>query len=136
MQEELNDVAMLLVDIDEAIAAKQKTAKSGSTPVENEEPKEGAAVENDEVPATNLEDSKPAYVPAKGSENSVHLELSRTENLFDPKTGAKKEGSTYVQVFTYSEWQAFKNHFKGLGFHIMKVLHDPYDEAAQYVHES
>ena len=48
-------------------------------------------------------------------------------------TGKRKSQSLNTQLFTYSEWQLFKNNFASLGYTIMKVLHDPYGEAAKFV---
>lgn len=45
----------------------------------------------------------------------------------------KEISKPYTQLFTYSEWQLFKNNFASLGYTIMKVLHDPYGEAAKFV---
>lgn len=78
-------------------------------------------------------DKSEGYTPAKGTENLIHLKLLKG-NRYSAKTG-KEINPPYKQVFTYSEWQVFKNNFKGLGYVITEVLHDPYNEAAQYVQE-
>lgn len=104
LQDELNDVALFLVDIDDVIeekeAAKTKTKKS-------------------------------TYVPKAGTEKMVHLSLVRGRR-FNPLTG-KEESAPFTQLFTFAEWQLFKKNFKGLGFTIMDVLHDPYGDAAELV---
>lgn len=76
-------------------------------------------------------DTKEGYTPAKGTEKLVHLMLTKG-NRFSAKTG-KEINPPYRQVFTFSEWQLFKNNFKGLGYTITEVLHDPYGEAEKYV---
>ena len=45
----------------------------------------------------------------------------------------KEESKPCTQLFTFAEWQLFKKNFKGLGYSIMKVLHDPYGEAKDFV---
>lgn len=67
------------------------------------------------------------YKPKPGTENMIHLSVVRGRK-FNPLTG-KEESAEYVQMFTYSEWKLFKEHHKGLGYTILKVLHDPYNEA-------
>lgn len=74
---------------------------------------------------------KPTYTPAKGTEKLVHLSIVRGRR-FNPMTG-KEESPVYTQLFTYAEWQVFKKAHRGLGYTIMAVLHDPYNEAAAFV---
>lgn len=71
------------------------------------------------------------YTPSKGTEKHVHLVISETRR-FDPKTG-KPLNRDRVQLFSYSEWRVFKKNFARLGYIIVKVLHDPYNEAAEFV---
>lgn len=109
LQEELDEVVLFLVDVDEVIEEK----------LASEKVKEAEA---------------PAYVPKKGTEKMVHLSIVRGRR-FNPMTG-KEESSPYTQLFTYPEWQLFKEHFGSLGYSIMKVLHDPYGEATEFVIKS
>ena len=92
-----------------------------------EQPEEKAT----EQPEEKTEEQPGSYKPARGTERMVHLELTRGRK-FDPNTG-KPVAKPYVQVFTYSEWQLFKQNFKALGFSIDRVLHDPYNEAEKYL---
>ena len=71
------------------------------------------------------------YKPAKGTEELIHLSIVKGRR-FNPNTG-KEESQPFVQTFTFSEWQLFKKNFTGLGYVIVAVLHDPYNEAAEYV---
>ena len=71
------------------------------------------------------------YVPEKGTEKMVHLSIVQGRR-FNPSTG-EEVSKPYVQKFTFAEWQLFKNNFVGLGYTIMKVLHDPYNDAEKYV---
>lgn len=71
------------------------------------------------------------YKPAKGTEKLIHLSIVKGRR-FNPNTG-KEETQPFVQTFTFSEWQLFKKNFTGLGYVIVAVLHDPYNEAAEYV---
>ena len=105
-QEELDEVVLFLVDVDEVIEEKLASAET----------------------------EKPSYVPQKGTEKMVHLSIVHGRR-FNPMTG-KEESAPYTQLFTYPEWQLFKKHFGSLGYSIMKVLHDPYGEAAEFVIKS
>lgn len=98
LQNELNDIALFLVDINEVIEEKTK---------------------------------EPAYTPKKGTEDMVHLVLVKGRR-FNPFTGVE-ESIPFTQMFTFAEWQLFKSNFKGLGYTIMKALHDPYGDAADLV---
>ena len=71
------------------------------------------------------------YKPKAGTEKLVHLSIVKGRR-FNPMTG-KEESKPYIQLFTFAEWQLFKKNFKGLGYSIMKVLHDPYGEAKDFV---
>lgn len=88
-----------------------------------------------EMEALAEENSKESkYEPAKGTEKLVHLMISRG-NRFSAKTG-KEINPPYRQVFTFSEWQLFKSNYRGLGYTIVQVLHDPYGEAEAYVEKT
>lgn len=71
------------------------------------------------------------YEPKAGTEKLVHLSIVKGRR-FNPMTG-KEESKPYTQLFTFAEWQLFKENFKGLGYSIMKVLHDPYEEPKDFV---
>ena len=71
------------------------------------------------------------YEPKAGTEKLVHLSIVKGRR-FNPMTG-KEESKPCTQLFTFAEWQLFKKNFKGLGYSIMKVLHDPYGEAKDFV---
>lgn len=71
------------------------------------------------------------YEPKAGTEKLVHLSIVKGRR-FNPMTG-KEESKPYTQLFTFAEWQLFKKNFKDLGYSIMKVLHDPYEEPKDFV---
>ena len=71
------------------------------------------------------------YTPEPGTEKMVHLSIVHGRR-FNPMTG-KEESPAYTQMFTFAEWQLFKNAYKGLGYTIMAVLHDPYGDAKELV---
>lgn len=96
LQEELDDIALFLVDIDEIIEEKAVDAKTTS------------------------------YAPAPGTENMIHLSLIKGRR-FNPFTG-KEESKVFTQIFTFSEWQLFEKNYKGLGYTIIDVLHNPYEK--------
>ncbi len=108
LQDELNDVALFLVDVDDVIEEKEAASISEET-------------------ATNTT----SYNPAPGTENMVCLSLVRGRR-FNPLTG-KEESKVFTQLFTFAEWQLFKKNYKNLGYTIMAALHDPYGEAAEIV---
>lgn len=103
LQEELDNIAMSIADVEDKI---------------------------DAIPATTKDESS-AYKPAEGTEKMVHLSIVYGRR-FNSMTG-KEISKPYTQLFTYNEWQLFKNNFASLGYTIMKVLHDPYGEAAKFV---
>lgn len=106
LQEELDEIALLLVDIDEIIEEKEAAAKA----------------------------TQPSYIPEKGTEKMVHLSIVHGRR-FNPNTG-KEESIPYTQMFTFAEWQLFKKNFARLGYAILAVLHDPYGDAAELVVKS
>lgn len=104
LQEELDEVVLFLVDVDDIIEEKSSASKT---------------------------QAKSDYTPKPGTEKMVHLSLVRGRR-FNPLTG-KEESEVFTQLFTFAEWQLFKNNFKGLGYTIMAALHDPYGDAAELV---
>ena len=104
LQEELDEVVLFLVDVDDVIEEKSSALKT---------------------------QAKSGYTPKPGTEKMVHLSLVRGRR-FNPLTG-EEESKVFTQLFTFAEWQLFKNNFKGLGYTIMEVLHDPYGDAAELV---
>lgn len=72
-----------------------------------------------------------SYEPAEGTKDMVHLSIVHGRR-FNPNTGME-ESKPYNQLFTYGEWQLFKKNYKPLGYSILKVLFDPYDEAKEFV---
>ena len=104
LQEELDEVVLFLVDVDDVIEEKSLASKT---------------------------QAKSDYTPKPGTEKMVHLLIVRGRR-FNPMTG-KEESPAYTQMFTFAEWQLFKNNFKGLGYTIIAALHDPYGDAAELV---
>lgn len=104
LQEELDEAVLFLVDVDDVIEEKLSALKT---------------------------QAKSGYTPKPGTEKMVHLSLVRGRR-FNPLTG-KEESKVFTQLFTFAEWQLFKNNFKGLGYTIMAALHDPYGDAAELV---
>lgn len=103
MQEELDEIAEMLVDIEEVL-----------------EQKKSEATVSTEAKAEDI------YIPPTGTENMVHVSLF-TGNRYDPKTG-KEINKPYRQMFSFSEWQLFKNNYSNLGYTIASVLHNPYED--------
>lgn len=64
--------------------------------------------------------TKPAY-----SKNIVVLNLCRGKR-FNSSTG-KEESKVYRQTFTYSEAMLFSQNYKKLGFSVVEVVHNPFD---------
>lgn len=73
------------------------------------------------------QDEVAKYVPAKGTEDLVHLRIVKGHR-FSPTTG-KEVSEPFVQLYSRSEWRLFKEHHKSLGYTIVEVLHDPTGEA-------
>lgn len=108
LQDELNDIALALVDVSEIIDRKSKSANS-----------------------TDKNDANNVYKPASGTENMIHLKIIKGHK-FDPNTGKEIE-KPFVQMFTYSEWRLIKNSYNCLGFTIVDILHDPYKEVESFI---
>lgn len=99
LQDELDDIAVFLVDVDDVI--KNKAANS-------------------------TDEKNASYIPASGTENMVHVSLIKGRR-YNPLTG-KEESTVFTQKFTFSEWQLFEKNYKGLGFTIVKILHNPFEK--------
>ena len=104
LQEELDDIALFLVDVDDVIEEKLLASKT---------------------------QAKSNYTPKPGTEKMVHLSIVRGRR-FNPMTG-EEESPAYTQMFTFAEWQLFKKTYRGLGYTIMAALHDPYGDATELV---
>lgn len=101
MQEELNNLALYIVDLDEAIDVKKEA-------------------ETEEAPAPK----KPVYEVKEGTEKMVHLKLVRGRR-FNGMTG-EEISEPFVQIFSYSEYQLFMRNYVSLGYTILEELHNPY----------
>ena len=84
-------------------------------------------VDIEDVMEEKQAENKSTQAIKPGTEKLVQLSIIRGRR-FNPMTG-KEESEPYVQMFTYSEWQLFKKHFKSLGYTIMEVINDPYGDA-------
>lgn len=116
LQEELEDVALFLAGLDNAIKEKAWAASIGE--------ETATAIATDIAKA-------PSYTPAPGTEKMVHLSLVQGRR-FNPLTG-KEESQIFTQLFTFAEWQLFKKNYRNLGYTVMAALHDPYGDAAEIV---
>lgn len=99
LQDELDDIAVFLVDVDDVI--KNKAANS-------------------------TDEKNASYIPASGTENMVHVSLIKGRR-YNSLTG-EEESTVFTQKFTFSEWQLFEKNYKGLGFTIVKILHNPFEK--------
>ena len=111
LQEELDNLVLALVDVEEIYEEKVETTRT--------QPKNQAPAQEGK------------YVPAKGTEKSVHVKLIKARR-YSSMTG-EELSKPYVQIFTFGEWQLFKKNFKSLGYTITEALHDPYGDAAALV---
>lgn len=68
-----------------------------------------------------------SYIPAPGTEKMVHVSLALGRR-FNPNTG-KEESKVFTQLFTFPEWQLFKKNYRNLGYVVMSILHNPYEDA-------
>lgn len=105
-QQKLDETIGAIADIEEEIAEVQGQAEKASS--------------DDEAKA---ETKSSEYVPAKGTENHVHLSIVYGRR-FNPRTG-KEESAPYTQVFTKNEYELFRKNAASLGYFVVKVLHDP-----------
>lgn len=104
LQEELDDIAIFLVDVDDVLDEKmlEQPAKTNN-----------------------------GYEVKPGTEKMVHVSIVRGRR-FNSNTG-KEISKPFNQMFTFSEWQLFKKNFAILGYTITAVLHDPYGDAKQLI---
>lgn len=109
LQDELDDFALALVDIDEIAAGKAVSAE--------EKP-----VAEEHVP---VEEEKGYEVP-EGTEKMVHLRLVKGRR-FNSNTG-EEISEPFVQMFTYGEYQLFKKNGASLGYIVVETLHNPYEK--------
>lgn len=79
------------------------------------------------TPSKGKKKAAKGFVPSERDKRKVFLKI-RKGTKFDPNTG-KPIGVPYVQAFTYGEWNNFKNNYSKLGYTVLEVLYDPYDEA-------
>ena len=63
----------------------------------------------------------------KGTEKLVQVKISMG-NRFDPKTG-KEINKAVPQSFNFGEWELFKKNYKQLGYTIVEVMNDPFNDA-------
>lgn len=103
-QQKLDETIGAIADIEDEIAEVQAQEKAST----------------DETKAEAKSDE---YVPAKGTENHVHLSIVYGRR-FNPRTG-KEESAPYTQVFTKNEYELFRKNAASLGYFVVKVLHDP-----------
>lgn len=101
LQEELDDIVIFLVDVDDVI-----TQKEAEKPAETEAKPKG-------------------YEVPEGTENMVHLKLIRGHR-YSSKTG-KEVSSPFIQMFSFSEYQLFKNNYQSLGYEVVEILYNPYE---------
>lgn len=123
----LADAIAYKAKVEAAKSSLAKAKEKGSITKEQQEQLDNAVMHLVDVEAIIEEMQQKAYKPAAGTEDLVHLMIVRGRR-YNPMTG-KEESSPYKQVFTLGEWQLFKANYKGLGFTILKVLHDPFGDA-------
>lgn len=114
LQSRLDKVAEEIIDLEEQLEYEEQS--------EHEESKEQNEVK------------KGKYVPAKGTEKMLCLKIVRRGRRYNPDTG-KEERKPSTQLFTYGEWQLFKENHSRLGYIIVEVVYDPYDEAQKFVQQ-
>lgn len=81
--------------------------------------------------APEAKTSKAKYEVSKGTEKMVHVKIS-TGNRFDPKTG-KEINHPILQMFNFGEWNLFKKNYKLLGYTIVEVMNDPFNDATPLI---
>lgn len=117
--------------------AKKKAISSGNLiafTAEQEEEllnivKEVAEIDAKIKMAENMETNTTQIKP--GTEKLVQLKVA-FGNRFSARTG-KEINKPQLVVFSYGEWQLFKESFKRLGYQITSVINDPYGDAAELI---
>lgn len=90
----------------------------------------GEIADIDEELSSSVQDES-KYEPENGTEKMVHLMIVRGRR-FNPQTG-KEESKPYKQLFTRSEFSLFEKNAAMLGYIVIKVLYDPYNQADKMV---
>lgn len=91
----------------------------------------GEIADIEEEIVASVNDETTGYTPEKGTENLVHLRIVHGRR-FNSMTG-KEESTPYLQMFTYGEFMLFKKNAAQLGYSVLEVMHDPYNEASEMV---
>lgn len=91
LQDELDELAMFLVDVSEVEEATKPKANRYNVPA--------------------------------SERHLFHVQLVHGRR-FNPRTG-KEESYPYIQKFTRSEWNLFKENCTNLGYIIIAILHEP-----------
>lgn len=68
-----------------------------------------------------------------GTENLVQVMIA-FGNRFSAKTG-KEINKPQKMVFSFGEWQLFKQSFKRLGYQITEVINDPFNDAEELINK-
>lgn len=122
-QDKLDKLVEAIVDLEEQIELADPDETAGQeTPTETEGEKP------QETPAEAKEEG---YSPEEGTEKMVHLKICHGRR-FNPNTG-KEEATPKTQLFSYGEFQLFKQNYSRLGYTVVEVLHDPTGEAQELV---
>lgn len=95
--------------------------------------KQIASIEAELKKFENMETNKPTTV-APGTEKLVQIEAA-FGNRFSARTG-KEINKPQPMLFSFGEWQLFKQSYKRLGYQITKVINDPYGDAASLVEDT
>lgn len=129
LQSQLSDIAKRKAELIELKANKKAWTKELQEELDDLAATEVDLKDKVETMAAEL-GVKAATVP-EGSEHLIHLLISKGRR-FSPITG-KDETLPYLQTFTLSEFRLFKDNAKLLGYHVLKVIHDPTGQAASLI---
>lgn len=99
-------------------------------------PKEVAAeLENNKKQITSLEKQLKTFESMEnikpGTEKLVQIKAA-FGNRFSARTG-KEINKPQPMVFSFGEWQLFKDAYKRLGYQITEVINDPYGDATELI---
>lgn len=121
---EIDELSIYISDIDDIIEAKQKAEEPATEEPVAEEP---TATATEEPVAEEPAAEEKKATKRKASKNAVVKLQIVYGQRFDPRTG-KEISKQFVQAFNYAEALNFSRSYKQLGYRIIKVIDNPFED--------
>lgn len=111
--EQNETTAKKLAAVDKAIAEAESVIAEKS-----------AEVPAQDTAATPAEEVEAGYKVSDKERHFVHVRLSKGPR-FSSMTG-ERLANDFIQKFSYGEWLNFRKNYKGLGYKVVEILHNPF----------